>query len=216
MTVAAALILSSAQLFAQDQQPAKVPEPGACFRGRPLPQCKSFVIFELRYSHRLAGTQQTIHNNFSEIEFKDRDLAGYLALEVGRMLNTDSLHARGGAIQFGLTDEGIRIGLKARKRRWYSGGRTFDLSAGLLAASVRGTTVPSPRVMAYGITGGASVGIRDVVGLSLSGDLLRGDARTRAALHGGVYLGSFTGVVGTAIVATYITLLLIAFSGSST
>lgn len=190
----------SVPLYAQGTA-ANPQETRKCFRGRPLPECRTFVLFELEYAHRLGGTDSQRRNNFSGYDFSGPDLSGYLAVDVGRMTNTDSTHARGTSIHFGFNNEGIRYGIKARQRRWYGEGGTFDLSAGLLGARVPSRDIPGPRPMAYGVTGSASVGFKDLVAISLSADAIRGGGSTRSALYGGANLGSYPGLVGTGVLA---------------
>ncbi len=209
----AALVGLGAALRAQSSQQAELPEtpapsqtqaPELCFRGRPLPRCRAFVLYELSYAARIAGSEQLIREPYSGYQFPARDLHSYIALEIGGMVNRDSLHARGATLHVGLADGGLRLGLKGRQRRWYRGGGTLDLSAGVLGAHAQAAESGAGRVRAYGVTAEVGLGHRDLAAVSLGGDLVRGGGRTRAAVHAGARLGSYPAVVGTGLLAALV------------
>ena len=85
----------------------------SCFRGRPLPTCKSFWITEFGVGLGLT-----------------RDTPAYLTWELGWMVNRGERNALGATILLGR-----RVGLKPRLRHWLADGKAVEVSAGLLIPS---------------------------------------------------------------------------------
>lgn len=221
-TIALAFALSAsaspafAQMSAAPIDTTARREPGNCFRGRPLPRCKKFVLFELGWFGEVAGTRQKFRNSFQNAEFSTPDLPSYIALELGRMVNTDSTHAWGGTAHFGFSHDEFRVGLKARRRTWLTPKTTLDLTAGPLITRVPPAEVSSRHDRAVGITGGASFGVSDLIAASLSADVVQGGGRTRGALHTGVKLGGYPAVVGSGLIVVLVGLLIAAFASEGT
>jgi hypothetical protein len=99
------------------------------FRGRPLPTCQSFVLFELTGAKRLVGTRQLDRRPYSQTQTYVEDLGDYLSWTLGAMSNLDSVHAVGGLLDVGYGD-GWRVAIKARRRTWISRESSLDVSAG--------------------------------------------------------------------------------------
>lgn len=191
-------LLGAAALEAQ----APPPQQGVCFRAHPIARCRAFVILEVAADARLAGSARTITFNGPDgpIREKENDLTGYLGWEVGAMVNRDSSHAVGAALQIGgASGNGARVALKGRRRWWSGNEMTVDLSAGPL---VVGQSAPRGNPSnAYGLTAESAFGYGDLAALTLGADVTRGGTHTASALHAGVRLGSWGAVGGTALVA---------------
>lgn len=122
------------------------------------------------------------------------ELAGYLAYEVGAMMNTASNRAVGAAVQVG-GDETGRVAVKGRYRRWLGRGAAWDVGTGVVATRRR---MPGPAgepgaydyVAAVGLAGDVSLGLTDWLGIGVEGDLLFSSGRDPATgLYAGLKLG---------------------------
>jgi hypothetical protein len=97
---------------------------GACFRGRPLPECKTFWI-----------TESGVLTRFDRWS-KKRDWQEhlYLSYEVGKMYNRNQHTEYGGSVLLRGADfpPGRSFGFKGRYRRWLSKETSLDLSPGII------------------------------------------------------------------------------------
>ena len=101
-----------------------------CFRGRPLPACRSFALLELGYAHRL-GAAPTATGGSPQVH--------YLNGELGWMFNRSPRLSIGGTLfAGGLVDYDfeLRPGLKARARYWLGDRTALDVGAGLVLGRV--------------------------------------------------------------------------------
>ncbi len=120
------------------------------------------------------------------------------------MVNRAPKSAVGATVLLGKDGIGNRVGLKGRYRWWLDQeGGTLDLSAGLLSAETAGS-FPDFSPQAMGLTADLSFGWRDFIATSVRGDLLRRRDQTVNAVYGGLRLGSYPAVVGTAAAAIVI------------
>ena len=167
-----------------------------CFRGRPLPKCGAFAIFEVTGAKRLVGTTHLA--GFPPSQYSTEDLGNYLSWTLGAMSNRDTAHAVGGTLDFGY-QEGWRVAVKARRRTWYPEQGSVDLSAGAIVIEER--TIDPGHTPAYGITTEAALGSGDVAALTLGADVTwaSSDTHPRAAIHGGLHLGSYAALGATAL-----------------
>jgi hypothetical protein len=181
-----ALILVCTPAFAHAQN---------CFRGRPLPSCRTFWITESGIAKRL--------NRMDDM------LATF---ELGRMRNRGRT-AIGGTLFLGLTDQAsdgtdVLIGVKPRFRTWLAGGSTsLEVSPGAFFAAKGGRV---------GFTGHAAINVGDRVALTGQVVALRPSApflpnQTDVAWYVGGKLGSTPGVVG--VIAAPVTFFAILLSG---
>jgi hypothetical protein len=164
-----------------------------CFRGRPFPRCHTFAVFEMTGTKRLGGgtsSIETIVIGPPDVTYRGEDLPRYLSWNLGAMVNRDSIHADGGMLELGFSSSGARVAAKVRHRRWFGGTDLVDLTAGVLGAEER--DVHGQRTT-YGVTADAAIGEGDVLALTLGGDLTSplSRARSHAAIHVGVRLGSY-------------------------
>jgi hypothetical protein len=177
-----------------------------------MPKCTTFWLTEFAYYRRFTGTG--FIQDFETASFDMPDLEDHYSWDIGLMSNRSPRTAIGGTLHLGGGGSGMRIGLKARHRRWIAGKGVVDLSAGVLRAGIR-ARYPELNTPAYGITGDAAIGWRDWAALTVRGDVLRGSGRTASAVYGGVRVGSYAAIVGTVAAALYIALIVAAYGGGT-
>lgn len=141
-----------AGLQAQDAQ-ASEPRTG-CFRGRPLPACKSFWLVEMQGFTPLVQTKRLVRYSDGQ-PVEATAFESSLEWNLGHMVNVSPTFAIGGTLSVGPHGgSGIFTGLKARARHWLSEDLSLELAGGLLEA---GGHYPSAR----GATADARINVRD-------------------------------------------------------
>jgi hypothetical protein len=95
---------------AQDPEMVEAPKIG-CFRGQPLPACKSFWLVEMEYGQLVGQTSRTV--TFAGQAVKLELFSSTLDWNLGHMVNVDPTFALGGQITLGA---GPGVGVRAR--RW--------------------------------------------------------------------------------------------------
>jgi len=207
-SIALALVGSSrrasvvAQTGASSGEVAAAPRLG-CFRGRPLPACRSFWIVEMQAEAPLAQTTQTITftgESPYEIGFFERKLEWNL----GHMLNLTPRHAVGGVLTAGTASTHFLSGVKLRGRTWLNADVSVELEGGLLTGM---EVHPEPSLS---VTADARLNIRDQGffyvrwdGLQVPPEqhpLFTTEGGFQQALSVGAGLGSLPSLVGTAAV----------------
>ncbi len=177
-----------------------------CFRGQPLPACKSFWLTESGLLYRLDdhGSQYWKNREWHE-KF-------YYTWEVGLMTNRNPGAAWGGTVFLGWDAylEDVRFGLKGRYRWWLSPKIGLDLSPGILQSStisgppivcLSASLVGEDRIM---VTGQVEMVIRDKTNF-LDPDAsaqLFWYAGLRCGAEAGVAVGIFIPIIALAIVAS--------------
>lgn len=96
-----------------------------CFRGKPLPDCKTFWITEFGNSYRLDQPPRKYRNIGERF---------YFTLESGLMANLNPKSALGATFMLGAGDNGIRFGVKPRYRHWLNNSTSLDIGYGVLVA----------------------------------------------------------------------------------
>jgi hypothetical protein len=155
-----------------------VAEAQTCFRGRPLPTCRSFWITEAGYARRLSPAED--HGD----------------VELGRMWNLGSRIALGGTVT-GAYHSGFQLVLKPRVRRWL---RPPLLSAELAA----GVVVAGGPWGDVGFTGEAALNVGDRLSLLSRLESVEGYAsfgQKVGAWSIGIKLGSAPGAVAGTLLA---------------
>ncbi len=189
-----------------------------CFRGRPLPACKSFWIFEMQLGVPVAQTSRTVQP------------AGHLAVDVtafpavfewniGHMSNVGDDWALGGLLTVGTGSGGPLTGFKARVRRWVGTNVSAEAEAGALWSNANAHRDDS----GSGGTAALRLNVRDQGSLYLRWDVLPlseeiagGDpGGTQHSLSIGVGTGSKTGLISTGA-ASIALVVLIAIYGVGT
>lgn len=169
------------------------------WRGAPLSHTKSFLITECGYSFRLSQNSAPRYGG-------NRNL--HVEWELGWMKNVSPKWAVGATSYFSADDDGSRLALKPRVRRWLSPTLSFDMSAGPIVKTFNSLNDDAP-----GLTLGVALMKRDLVGITLTyeqipftqTDRLPSDEfvytkGTERVMYAGLRLGSQPGtVVGVAI-----------------
>jgi hypothetical protein len=142
-----------ARLQAQEEQEVEGPRIG-CFRGRPLPTCKSFWLVEMQGFTPLGQTTRSVsYSDGQPVEMTAFE--GRLEWNVGHMVNLSPTFALGGTLSVGPHGgSGIFTGLKVRARQWLSEDLSLELAGGLLEY---GQHYPSSR----GATADVRINVRD-------------------------------------------------------
>ena len=165
--------------------------PGLCWRGRPLPTCRSFWLTEVSAEYAFATTTTRYRYDYGTFvnEHDQADVSSRVLWTVGPMFNTGPARALGATISAGPTNQGTRLAIEAR-RRWWLGSDAADVSAGLLRLDIP-PQQSGGSANAYGLTtGGYFVG-GDIIQVNARFDLVFGKGRPRAGGTVGAGLGSY-------------------------
>ncbi len=201
----------SAQTGPSIGEVAAAPRVG-CFRGRPLPACRSFWIVEMQGEAPVAQTTRTITFT-GELPREMRLFEKKLEWNLGHMLNLTPRHAVGGVLTFGTSNQ---FGVKLRGRRWLNADLSVELEGGLLTGMEvhyvvdpggRRTVLRVPDT-ARSVTGDARLNIRDQGYIYVRWDgvqvppeqdptFLTAEGGFQQALSVGAGLGSVPALVGT-------------------
>ncbi|HUP53778.1 MAG TPA: hypothetical protein VM198_14955 [Longimicrobiales bacterium] len=172
-----------------------------CFRGQPLPSCRSFWIFEMQgqtpvvQSRRpvFYGDQPSVQMHSFETE---------LEWNLGHMVNLAPSWALGGVVTLGTGTDNRVSGVKARARRWLNPNVSLELQGGLLRTGNRARTP-------VGVTADVRLNVRDqgsiffrwdgvdLVELGAPGDDYYDPAAFAQAFSVGIGVGSMPAVIGT-------------------
>ena len=164
-----------------------------CFRGRPLPACKSFWIFEMQGSAPLAQTSRTIQIGGGPT-FKQEIFASVLEWNLGHMFNVASTYAIGGVVTGGTGNGDPLTGLKLRVRRWLHSDLSLEAEGGLLWNDAHGGGISGT----VGGTAALRLNIRDQGSFYIRWDMLPIAARSgRSYDTGDRSSGSFLDPGGT-------------------
>ena len=209
--LAAILLTALPSAGLQAQSDSVRPPKANCFRPQPASACRAYFVFELTVAARLAGTIRPHEGATPPGAY--RDLREYLAFDVGRMVNYPDGHAIGMSLQAGGHENGgTRFALKARRRDWHAHGFSTDVALGPLLAQ-QPSGLPNRRIThGFGLTGETALGNRGLASVVLSGDALRVEGRTAAALHAGARLESFPALGGAALLGIGLIALIVALT----
>ncbi len=158
--------------------PADSPSVALCFRGRPLPTCRSFLLTEFGGGFRLRYGPY-------------RYTAPLFSYEVGWVRNLDRQWAFGGSAFGEGADEGAVLGLRPRVRYWASPSVSVDIAPGAALFN---------RHLAF--SGAVALGVADRFALTTTVHILpatpalltEGHA-TQYTWYGGARFGSLWGVL---------------------
>ena len=183
-----------------------------CFRGRPLPACKTFWIVEMQGSLPVAQTSRTLRFSsdpgrsdspqFSEVKLPAFD--NLLDWNLGHMANLGDRYALGGVVTVGTGNGDGLSGLKVRLRRWLSADLSVEAEAGAAWSNADGTG----RLGAPGGSAALRFNIRDQGTFFLRWDVLplpeesaqwgyHDPGGTQHGLSVGVSAGSVPALIGT-------------------
>jgi hypothetical protein len=101
---------------------------GFCFHPRPLPECRTFVVTEALYLHRLSPGEVPDAFGDPGATFQRHNLQG----ETGVLRNVSAHEAVGVTVAAGYDwgFEATRLALKVRARRWIGQSSSVEIAAG--------------------------------------------------------------------------------------
>ncbi len=197
-----------------------------CFRGRPLPACKTFWIVEMQASQPIAQTSRTVRETYtlsdgqpnasvSILEEQPTAFDHVLEWNLGHMANVGEKYAVGGVVTGGTGNEGSGLtGLKVRVRRWLSSDFSLEAEAGASWGNAQTVRRSS------GGTAALRFNIRDQGAIYLRWDVLPLQEESRSGQYGyydpggtqhglsvGVATGSVPTLIGTGALGVGIVLL---------
>ena len=196
-----------------------------CFRGRPLPACKTFWIVEMQGSSPVAQTSRTVRfdsdpERSGSPQFFEDHLTTFdsvIEWNLGHMANLGDKYALGGVVTVGSGNGDALSGLKVRLRRWLSSDFSVEAEAGAFWSDAGGMR----RSDAIGGTAALRFNIRDQGAIYLRWDVLPvleesqpwgyyDPGGTQHALSVGLSAGSVPALIGTgALGVTWLVLLAI-------
>jgi hypothetical protein len=172
---------------------------GLCFRGRPAPRCRAFLITEF-------GVNVSTHDNFVD--------ATSAVWELGVLRNTGTRTAFGATARFAV-GAGDRLILSPRVRRWLGHHLSLDVAPGVIIWDDRTTGLSTAQ--APGFSGQITLGYRDWVGVAAGIEIAHfarsgvgGVSGTSAVPFVGARLGSYPGTIAGTAGAALIAVLAIA------
>ncbi|GLC23619.1 hypothetical protein rosag_01320 [Roseisolibacter agri] len=179
---------------------------GFCWRGRPLPRCRAFALFELGYFEALATTRLREPSPFPGAADRDEPSFGrQLSWSVGAMRNLGAGTAVGGAVIGGAAlNQGPFVAGTVRWRRWTGASTSLELAGGPGAAQVAMPFVASSTgyqgdVWRPAAVAEARANLADLAAVSVRGVVVpRAGGRTHGAVFVGASTGSTAAVIGTA------------------
>lgn len=187
--------------------PSDAASASLCWRGKPMPECRTFLVTELGVYGRLDDDPTQAADN-----------PVYFTLDLGVMKNVSPVSAVGVTAYGGAGDSHARIGARFRYRRWLSRNTSVDLAPGVIAYGSEdgGYTHQAP-----GFVFGATWNWRDWVALGLEvehsryriegytpGELASPEKISDTTWRAGGKLGSAPGVLGTAALVGFFAYLL--------
>jgi hypothetical protein len=124
ISVAALLLFTGNVASAQDSvQHARCRDP------HPAPVCGSYFLFEFNAAGNVGGT------TFTRPLWEPKvALPSWFGWDVGWMKNVSRTTSLGGALELGGNEQGTRLALRGKHRRWLAHQMVFDASAGALMA----------------------------------------------------------------------------------
>ena len=173
-----------------------------CWSGKPMPECRTFLITELGVYARLDDDPTQASDN-----------PVYFTLDLGAMKNVSPVAAVGLTAFGGSGDGHARVGARFRYRRWLSPHTSVDLAPGLLfyGSEDGGYTHQAP-----GLILGTTLNWRDWVALGVEvehsryriegytpGEIAAPETLSDTTWRAGGKLGSAPGVVGTAVLVGF-------------
>jgi hypothetical protein len=156
---------------------------GSCFRGRPLPECRSFWITEAGTLYRFDS-----HDAGKNRKWHEKLMYNW---ELGWMYNRSPRSALGGSFFLDYDDllNNTQIGIRARHRRWLSRSLSLDVAPGVI---VTGSAIECP-----GFSGLLVLNAADRVAATLRLDISKWERSSGydLAWYGGLRFCSYPGLI---------------------
>jgi hypothetical protein len=206
-TVGVAWILALVVPTVMAAQTATPPDSNSfCFRGRPLPACRSFLLLEIGTGGRLLPSHQPADNSLVPEEG-----GNFGAVTIGMMRNRPDRTAIGGALEVGGGEwPRKRYAIEYRRRKWLNNWVAIDAAAGPLMIDTHGSTEPLAGGTNYGLTSHVGLVLGDLATVTTGLDLVHSQHH-QVTLTGGARLGSW----GTLSVAALAAVFLLGLAHSS-
>ena len=162
-----------------------------CYRGRPAPECDTFVLTEVGAYRVLSSTSRSPAQLPNEPAGSAvADFETHSDFEVGMMRNVGGRSAIGAAMLVGVDGEGERYGAKIRYRRWLrADGMALDAGGGVVLGG------RAQLFRASIITTDFALNYRDQLSAVARLEVARGAGQTHTALFAGTRLGSRPGLI---------------------
>jgi hypothetical protein len=163
---------------------------GFCFHPRPIARCSWFSVTE-------AGVALSVPS--------DED--PNLTFQAGALANVGPRSAVGGVLVGAVFQNDVRLGVRARYRRWLTDRLTLDVAPGILLYN--GTfTADSP-----GFTGEVALGYADWIALTAQLDVVPFEFGTETRGFFGVKIGSYPGAAAAGVAVIWAGVAAAVFSG---
>lgn len=205
------LLLSTDTLAAQDTVSARanVAPAANCWRGKPMPACKTFLITEIGFHYRMLRPSRTVSFpggvGLMPYTQKRQAASKFITAELGAMNNVGQRTAFGLTLSFAGENGNIgsgfdaSVGVKARYRRWLaSDGVSFEVGAGVESREDLFALLPR---RSAGLTADVAINANDHIAAVLRYDHMRVDGRSKPALSFGVRPGAQAGFFTAASIA---------------
>lgn len=148
-----------------------------CWRIRPLPECRSFVVTELGLHSKFRGGRE--------------DFFDMVTGNVGWMTNVSSRAAVGGTVQYSNDLPEERLAIMPRLRLWLREPTSLDMSAGLIVAG--------ENLVSTGVTAQVGLDIKGWVGVNAALESFvweeLGTRERRTDAYFGAKLSSYAAVI---------------------
>lgn len=128
-----------------------------CWQGRPLPECRSFWLFEVQGNLLLAGSDRVVAFVDGR-ESRRPAFQNNLEWNLGHMVNVSETVAVGGHFTIGTGSSDLLTGLKARARWWLHRDYSVELGAGGFRTDLTGSLAGDAT---WGATVEARINIQD-------------------------------------------------------
>lgn len=194
-----------------------------CWQGQPLPECRSFWLFEVQGNLLLSGSDRTVVQPDARIRSRE-SFESSLEWNLGHMVNVSDRVALGGMVSLGTGSSDVFTGLKGRARWWLHQDYSVELGAGGMKTDLTGSFAGDDL---WGVTTDFRINIQDRGSFFLRWEGVDVPTSTRLgvpdpdgpsdfgnAIYAGVGLGSDWAAIGTAAGGLgYLVLLGVVLSG---
>ncbi len=191
--LAVGLLAPSATGLQGQAVPGTVPD-AFCWRGKALPACRGFALFELEGAVAVAST--TLVHESSVVTTEYPAFENELKWHLGAMRNLTQEWALGGTVSLGTGSPGPLTGIRVRARRWLRPRMSVELEAGAVDTGINERFGSGT---GWGPTVGARLNMADhfSVFTRWEGAYARAgsdrDFHREAGFHQGLYVGASAG-----------------------
>jgi hypothetical protein len=153
----------------------------ACFRGRPLPECRTFWITEAGVLYRF-NLPESNHNWHETLMFN---------WELGLMFNRSKRYAIGGSFFLNFDDysNNTLVGFRPRYRHWLSPRISLDIAPGIILSE--------SKTRNFAFSGEVMLGVEDIIAAVARLDLVGRESISAngPTLYGGLIFRSYPGLI---------------------